>query len=439
MLALGLLSMALLAWTRHIGERRAGDAAIANVVMDLRIRTATAQLRTDQVVSGVRGRGQHALAESALLDAAHLADVLGAGGKGKDSLVVSPPSGGDPDTRRRREELRELTAEWLARTRERLDAAQPATGGPLLEDRAQAAFDRLQHKAADFERIIEAEQVADIVQSRRLFLGLLFAWSIIVIASTASLFHREEARTKAEDSLRAGKERLAQMVAERTSDLRSVNKALLTTQETERRRISTELHDQLGHSLILMKFRFAHIARELTADQSKARAECAELCGYIDQTLEDVRRLARDLRPSVLEELGLSAALRWLAANCGRDGQPVAAAIADVDSSVPRDAQVIVYRIVQQALTNAARHSGANHVCLCVTRDRDALRFVVEDDGQGFDMDQIVAMGPAHGGLGLATMQERASMVGGSLDVWSAPGKGTRVTLGVPVPQLETT
>ena len=152
-----------------------------------------------------------------------------------------------------------------------------------------------------------------------------------------------------------------------------------------------------------------------------------------------MRRLARDLRPSVLEELGLSAALRWLADNCGREGHPVAAAIADIDSSVPRDAQVIVYRIVQQALTNAARHSDANEVSLRVTRERDRIRFVVEDDGQGFDMSQVVAVGPAHGGLGLATMQERASMVGGSLEVWSAPGKGTRVTLGVPVPQQETT
>ena len=179
--------------------------------------------------------------------------------------------------------------------------------------------------------------MADIARSRRLFQGLLLAWSIIVVASTMSLFHRERARAKAVDELRAGGERLTQMVADRTRALRSVNAALLTAQETERRRISTELHDQLGHALILMKFRFALITRELNADQSKARAECAELCGYIDQTLEDVRRLARDLRPSVLEELGLSAALRWLADNCGRDGHTVAAAIADIDSSVPSD------------------------------------------------------------------------------------------------------
>lgn len=436
-LALGLLSMALLVWTRQIDERRADDAAMANAVMDLRIQVATAHLWTEQVLSGARSRGERARAESVLLDAAHLADVLGAGGQGKDLLVVSPPD--DPEVRRRAEVLEKLTSEWMALTRERLHGPPAAVKGYPIDDRVQTVFDELQHKASDLERLIETEQVADIARSRRLFQGLLLAWSIIVVASTTSLFHREQGRAKAEDALLAGSELLATMVADRTSALRSVNMALLTAQEKERRRIATELHDQLGHALILMKFRIALIARELTADPSKARAECAELCGYIDQTLEDVRRLARDLRPSVLEELGLSAGLRWLADNCGRDGHPVAATIADIDSLVPRDAQVIVYRIVQQALTNAARHSDANHVCLCVTRDRDRLWFVVEDDGQGFDMSQVVARGPARGGLGLATMQERASMVGGSFEVWSETGKGTRVTLGFPVPRQEAT
>ena len=436
MLALGLLSIALLAWTRQIDERRANDAAMANVVMDLRIRVATAQVWTDEVASGPRSRGERALAESALLDAAHLAEVLAAGGEGKDLLVVSPPD--DSEIRARAEELKRLTSEWVTLTGERLHRPH-APKGSSIDDRRQALFDGFERKASDLERIIESEQVADIARSRRLFQGLFLTWSIIVFASATSLFHREQGRARADHALRAGRERLEAMVADRTSALRSVNMALLTAQETERRRISTELHDQLGHALILMKFRFAMVARQFTADQSKARAECADLCGYIDQTLEDVRRLARDLRPSVLEELGLSAALRWLAESCGRDGHPVAATIADIDPLVPRDAQVIVYRIVQQAITNAARHAEANEVSLRVTRDRGRLWFVVEDDGQGFDMSQIVTAGPGRGGLGLATMQERASMVGGSLEVWSRTGKGTRVTLGVPVPQQEAT
>jgi signal transduction histidine kinase len=222
-------------------------------------------------------------------------------------------------------------------------------------------------------------------------------------------------------------------VAERTTELRHLSARLLTAQETERKRISTELHDELGHSLILMKFRSGLIAKELRDDQSAAREECRTLSGFIDQTIEDVRRLSRDLRPSVLEELGLSAALRWLADNCGRNGHTVEASIADVDPLLSADAQVILYRIIQQALTNASKHSAARHVALSVERRGDRLSFVVEDDGKGFDVNEAVMRSPAERGLGLATMQERAWMLGGSLSVRSEKGKGTRITLGVPL------
>jgi signal transduction histidine kinase len=433
-LALGLVSMALLVWTRQVDERRAADAAVANRLTDLRVRVATAHLWTDQVDSGTASRGERALAESALLSVAPLVDVLDARGDGTALLTVSRGPAGTPLSA----ELKELTSKWLAVTEERLRGRQ-ATGadGVPIAERAQAAFDALQQKASDLERIVETEQVADMARSRRLFQGLLLAWSMIVVASTITFFRRERGRAEAEEALRAGQERLATLVAQRTGALHDVTAALLTAQETERLRISTELHDQLGHALILIKFQIAMIARELTPDQSNAREGCAELCDSVDRTIEDVRRLARDLRPSVLEELGLSAALRWLV-DCGRrDGRPVAAAITDVDQLVPRNAQVVVYRIVQQALTNAARHSEASEVSLRVSRDEDRLWFVVEDDGQGFDMSQVATADPARRGLGLAIMRERASMVGGSLDVCSVVGKGTRVTLGFPVPLAE--
>jgi signal transduction histidine kinase len=430
-LAFGLLSIAILGWAWRIAERRAEDAAMANVVMDLRLRASMAPLAAEQILAG-GGTADRARAHSILRDVAHLARVLVAGGEGKDFLVVSPSR--DPGLRAQAEEVQRLTTEWLERTRAALRGNGDATAGGADQDRRRAAFGALQRRAADLEQTIETEQVADIARSRHLFQLLLVAWSIIVVSSTTSLWHRERARVRAEDALRAGQERLEALVSDRTSALRSVNMALLTAQEVERRRISTELHDQLGHSLILMKFRLALVARELAAGPSKARDECAELCGHVDRTLEDVRRLARDLRPSVLEELGLSAALRWLADSYGEDSKPVETAIDEIDAWLPRDAQVVVYRIVQQALTNAARHSGADHVSISAKREGNRLWFVVEDDGRGFDAGRLAEAGPAHGGLGLATMHERAAMIGGFLDVWSETGKGTRVTLGVPVP-----
>jgi two-component system NarL family sensor kinase len=154
----------------------------------------------------------------------------------------------------------------------------------------------------------------------------------------------------------------------------------------------------------------------------------------IDMAIDDIRRLARDLRPSVLEELGLSAALNWLLDNCiRRDQTTVAASIVDVDRLIAPDAQVVLYRIVQEALTNVAKHSQATHVSLRGDRQGDRLSFVVEDNGKGFDATGALTGTVSERGLGLATMRERARMIGGSLTVWSEARKGTRIAFDVPV------
>jgi signal transduction histidine kinase len=366
-----------------------------------------------------------------LREATRLSEVLLNGGECENGLIAPPVE--DPELRRRAESIRRLVSEWGAITRERIRAPEASGEGSALEERSNEVSDELQRKAAEMESIIETDQAADLIESRRLFYGLLVAWSFIVVVSTTALLHRERKRNGAEEALRSGNDELEMRVAERTTELRHLSARLLTAQETERKRISTELHDELGHSLILMKFRSGLIAKELRDDQSAAREECRTLSGFIDQTIEDVRRLSRDLRPSVLEELGLSAALRWLADNCGRNGHTVEASIADVDPLLSADAQVILYRIIQQALTNASKHSAARHVALSVERRGDRLSFVVEDDGKGFDVNEAVMRSPAERGLGLATMQERAWMLGGSLSVRSEKGKGTRITLGVPL------
>jgi signal transduction histidine kinase len=406
LLAVGALSLLLLIWTRELDERRAEDAGVVTAVMELRIHSAIAQLLSERAVSGRDRDASLARVEPRLRDAARLARVLAA----------EPPD--DPTARGLTPELERLTAEWIA-------------------TRDPAAFERLQAVASELERVVDSEQATDIIKTRRLFPWLLVAWTAIVAGATRSVFRRESDRLAVEDALRSGHERLEEMVADRTSSLRSVHMALLNAQETERKRISTELHDQLGHALILLKFRIALVGRELNTAQDSAKRACAELCAFVDQTLDDVRRLARDLRPSVLDALGLTAALRWIAENSGHDDASVSAAIEDVDALVPRDAQVVVYRIVQQALTNAARHSLAKNISLRVASHDECVSFVVEDDGEGFDTTKL-ATGPAAGALGLTTMQERASIIGGSLTVWSAPGSGTRVTLGVPVPIQET-
>jgi two-component system, NarL family, sensor histidine kinase UhpB len=163
------------------------------------------------------------------------------------------------------------------------------------------------------------------------------------------------------------------------------------------------------------------------------------MSAFVDQTIENVRRFSRDLSPLILEDLGLSAALHWLVDTCvGNHETQVISAVADLDRLLTPNAQILVYRIVQEALTNVQKHAAATHVRLAIEAQTDRLAFAVSDDGRGFRMERMAAQppGPACGrGLGMTTMRERAQMLGGVLQVCSEEGRGTHILLAVPAPQ----
>jgi signal transduction histidine kinase len=216
---------------------------------------------------------------------------------------------------------------------------------------------------------------------------------------------------------------------ESEKQLRNLSSQLLTAQETERRRISRELHDELGQSLTLMKIRLRLIEKQLTRKPAGILQECRDMLRYIDETIENVRRLSRDLSPSILEDLGLTAALRWLISNIENHHVRVTFDTADIDHLFLPEAQIIIYRILQEALTNIAKHAQAKNVTVLVKKDEEKTCFFIEDNGKGFDPKQIIRKDAAEKGLGLAIMQERARMVGGSLEIWSQEGRGTRIAL----------
>jgi signal transduction histidine kinase len=216
--------------------------------------------------------------------------------------------------------------------------------------------------------------------------------------------------------------------------LRSLSFQLLTAQETERKRISRELHDELGQALTVMKLRMNFVEKNLLKHQSKLKQECDYGIQYIDQVIENVRRLSRDLSPTILEDFGLSAAVRWLINNFAKSYNiRVALDMIDVDSLLPRDSHVVVYRTIQEALTNIGKHSQAENVSIGIHADNGAVSFSMEDDGIGFDEKRSSRKGPGEIGLGLATMKGRARMLGGVLDIWTQEGKGTRITLSIPI------
>jgi signal transduction histidine kinase len=208
----------------------------------------------------------------------------------------------------------------------------------------------------------------------------------------------------------------------------------LTAQETERRRISRELHDELGQALTVMKLRLSLIKKDLPPGQTRVKEECERTLPYVDQIIENVHRLTRDLSPYVLEDLGLTAALQWLIGNFSKNyGIKVTSGLIEVDHLFSENAQIIVYRMIQEALNNIGKHSGAKHVTVAIENHNGAVSFLVEDDGKGFNVVKVVSRNPSEKGLGLATMDERARMLGGSVHLWSEEGKGTRIRFTIPL------
>ena len=214
-------------------------------------------------------------------------------------------------------------------------------------------------------------------------------------------------------------------------DLRNLSSRLLTSQETERKRIAVELHDGLGQALMVAKMRLRGIERSLPAGDSKK--ECLDLMKYFSELVENIRRLSHDLMPSVLEDLGLQAALEHLLDEFSRyTGIQVLTDLDDIQALFSLENQLIIYRIFQESLNNITKHAQATKVCVAMKRESAGVSFRLEDNGAGFDVQKVLASDSRKRGMGLAALEERVRMMGGSLEMWSQIGIGTKISFFIP-------
>ncbi len=224
-------------------------------------------------------------------------------------------------------------------------------------------------------------------------------------------------RTEAEKTLKVSERKLHELSSE-----------LLRIQEKERRRVSIELHEDLGATLAALKLSLRFIAGALHPDQDELRAECEESLKNLDVLIENVRRLSRELRPSTLEDIGLCAALGRLVTGIARDRRlQVSLDLANIDHLFNEEARINIYRIFQEALSNVGRHSEAKCVSMTVARSNGSVSFSLEDDGKGFDLQRTEMK------LGMTSMIERGRILGGTLDVVRPANGGTRIVLTIPV------
>lgn len=218
-------------------------------------------------------------------------------------------------------------------------------------------------------------------------------------------------------------------------EIRELASHLQNIREEERISMAREIHDELGQQMTVLKMDVAWLEKKLAASDTAAREKIQELRKGLDQTIHSIRRIASELRPSVLDDMGLGAAIEWqLREFQKRSGVSVSFENRKGEFILPDAVKTNLFRIVQESLTNVARHANATTVSIKLLRDANQIRLLIKDDGIGFEKQKA----PANKTLGILGMKERTAMLGGSYEISSTPGKGTLVTVTIPVMETGT-
>jgi signal transduction histidine kinase len=217
--------------------------------------------------------------------------------------------------------------------------------------------------------------------------------------------------------------------------LRFLSSQLLTIQEDERKRLAAELHDELGHALLTLKLNLRAVEKKFLPEQTALQDEMDRQLGYIDGVIEAVRRLYNDLTPGNIEDLGLSKALSNLVHAFKKNYPDLdwRINIGGIDRLFPLPMQTMIYRIVQEGLTNIGKHAAPNRVEIAVAREDSKIVIKIKDDGRGFSMPEVLNGKDQKKGMGLLALAERVNLVGGTLDLKSRENRGTSLTIVIPL------
>jgi PAS domain S-box-containing protein len=270
-------------------------------------------------------------------------------------------------------------------------------------------------------------------------------------------------RKRAEEALRRSRDELEMRVQERTEELRAINEelkteneerlkieielresenhlrqlsaALLSAQERERKRIAQEVHDSMGASLAATKFKVEAALTEMGDDSPQTRVALESIIPIIQATIEEARRIQMSLRPSILDDLGILATINWFC----RQYESIYPSIRiekEIDiqeHEVPDSLRIVIYRVLQEAMNNIAKHSKTPVVLLFLKKTDPAIQLVIRDSGQGFDLAEAQSRKDTPRGLGLDSMRERVELSGGSFSIESRKGAGTVIRAMWPV------
>jgi len=242
-------------------------------------------------------------------------------------------------------------------------------------------------------------------------------------------------RKRAEEALRKAHNKLEQRVKERTAELQSLSSRLLEVQEEERKRIAGDLHDGIGQLLSAIKFKVESTLGQMREHRDGPALNSLEtLIPMLQDAVEEIRKIVMNLRPSILDDLGVVTTISWFC----RQFQAVYSKtrieeqINIKETEVPGALKTIIFRVLQEALNNVAKHSDADLVRLYLRKIDDNIELAIEDNGRGFDLGSILSLEDSEKGFGITGMKERTELSGGLFDIQSTPGSGTVVRASWP-------
>jgi signal transduction histidine kinase len=218
--------------------------------------------------------------------------------------------------------------------------------------------------------------------------------------------------------------------------LRLLSSQLLTAQENERLRVARDLHDSVSQSLSAMKFRVEHILDKLDHGSREAPGDLNDvLLPLIQGAIEEVRDIYMGLRPSILDDLGIIATINWYCREF-HNAYPdihVEHSIDIDESEIPDELKIVMFRVLQEGLSNVAMHSQADHVSISLLKKDASVEFAIQDNGVGFQLDEVDSVDQPERGMGLSSMKERVELAGGSFAIHTGRGAGTLVQASYPV------
>ena len=224
--------------------------------------------------------------------------------------------------------------------------------------------------------------------------------------------------------------RAGEAIRESENQLRILSAQLLNAQENERKRVSRELHDGLQQTLTAIKFKVEAFLLGLNRTRMKEKARMLEpIVSMIQESVKEIRRIQADLRPPMLDDLGVLASLPWLF----REFQGVypdiriEKHIQAEEGDIPEDLKMVVYRVLQEALNNIGKHSGAKRVAISLGKLENGIELQIHDNGRGFDPQEALAKDQERKGMGLASMKERVESTGGLFALQSRKGEGSSI------------